>query len=228
VARPFWEEWYEIVEDSRLRQGDIVRNLVAFALPQSLQVLRKIPSPNQHLPVEGILGDWIIMSASCDVAHTSKKYPYILVGRVLEATSEKLGGAKGKKLQSVIEVIRKGWDPGKFLLAECPNVDPHFPRSFAQFRPHLTLPHEYLGRACVGKRLRLRSPFRESFGNWVGNNFSRVGIEEGAEIPAEPVSSDDVLSLVRIGDSSTGTVPIPTIRIRDCLPTWLRQLLRLQ
>jgi hypothetical protein len=227
-VRPFWEEWYEIVEDSSLRQGDIVRNLVAFALPQSLPVLRKIPGPDQHLPIEALLGDWIIMSASCDVAHTSKKYPYILVGRVLEATSEKLGGAKGKKLQSVIEVIRRGWDPGKFLLAECPDVDPPFSRSFAQFRPHLTLPHGYLERACVGKRLRLRSPFRESFGNWVGNNFSRVGIEEGAEIPPEAVSSEDVLSLARIGDSATGTVPIPIGGTRHHLPNWLRQLLRLK
>ncbi len=178
MAKLFWEEWYEIVDNSALLQGDIVPNLFAFAFPQSLPVRRVAPEPNERLPVGGILGDWIIMSASCDVARGSKKYPYVLVGRVLPATSDKLGNVKEEKLKSVLEVIRSGRDPGKFLLAECPAMYPQFPRSFVQFRPHLTLPHDYLLGACVGKRLRLRSPFRESFGNWVGGNFSRVGIDD--------------------------------------------------
>jgi hypothetical protein len=227
MVRQFWENWYDIVEGSRLRQGDIIPNLFAYALPQSLPVLREAPAPNQRLPFEGILGDWIVMSASCDVAHTSKKYPYVLVCRVLEANSGHLGGVKEKKLQGVIEVIRRGWDPGKFLLAEYPAMNPPFPRSFAQFRPHLTLPHEHLRRACVGKHLRLRSPFREWFGNWVGNNFSRVGIEEGAEVPPAAVSSEDVLSLVTIGDSYASAVQPRSRRIGDRLPTWLQHLLKL-
>ena len=41
----------------------------------------------------------------------------------------------------------------------------------------------YLRRACGGKRLRLVSPHREAFGNWVASNFSRVGVEDDAQIP---------------------------------------------
>lgn len=230
MVRQFWEDWYEIVEDSSLRQGDIILNLCAFALPQSLPVLRNAPGQNDPLPVEWILGDWIIMSASCDVDRGSEKYPYVLVGRVLEATSDKLG-VKEKKLDGVIEVIRRGWDPTKFLLAECPALKPPFPRSFVPFRPHLTLPLDHLVRACVGKRLRLRSPFREWFGSWVGSNFSRVGIAEASQIPPQPgASTETILSLARSSDSAAGAAApsvSPPRRLRDRLPTWLQELFRL-
>ena len=41
----------------------------------------------------------------------------------------------------------------------------------------------------MGKRLRLRSPYRESFGNWVGGNFARVGVEDVGQIPRQSASS---------------------------------------
>jgi len=232
--------WYQIVEnDDSLRQGDIILNLFALAFPQGLPVFRQKPAPEQKIPTEGILGDWIIMSASCDVGHTSKKYPYVLVGRVLPAISEKLGGAKGEDLEQMLEVIRRGNDPTKFLLAECQRLDPAFPRSFVQFRPHLTLPLDHLKRACVGKRLRLKPPHREAFGNWVGRGFSRVGIEDADQIPKYDAGapSKAALALEQV-DGAEG--PAPALRIiqpsqmgalqkkgiADRLVGWVRDALR--
>jgi hypothetical protein len=45
------------------------------------------------------------------------------------------------------------------------------------------LPAAYLLRHCHDGRLRLRHPFRESFGNWVGASISRVGPEDETLIP---------------------------------------------
>ena len=176
--------WYKVVEDTTLRQGDIFRNVLAFALPQSLPLLNGNPKPDDLLPVEAEweVGDWILMSASCDLERGAAKYPHVLVCRIWPLTEDRLGAKTDKKLRQQQEVIRKGYDPMKFLLAEHPG-DPNLPLSFAAFRPHLTLPLEYLRRACVGKRLRLLSPHREAFGNWVASNFSRVGVEDDVQVP---------------------------------------------
>lgn len=231
------QAWYQVVEDDdSLRQGDIILNLFALAFPQNLSVFRQKPAPDEKIPTEGILGDWIIMSASCDVGHTPKKYPYVLVGRILPAVSEKLGGAKGKDLEQMLEVMRRGNDMTKFLLAECPRLDPTFPRSFVQFRPHLTLPLDHLKRACVGKRLRLKSPHREAFGNWVGHNFSRVGVEDRDQIPAYDVgtSTKAALALERVDEAdvpvpptgirpSRGAAPVPKKGITGHLAGWVQK-----
>lgn len=177
------ELWYDVVEGSDLWQGDIIRNLLAYAFPQDLPILDAPPAPDAELPVkaEWEVNDWIVMSASCDLDRALDKYPFVLVCRVWPASAARLGVSKPGKLEQQREVIRKGYDPLRFLLAEHP-AEPHLDLSFAEFRPHLTLPREYLRRACVGKRLRLKPPYREWFGNWVGANFSRVGIDDDAQI----------------------------------------------
>jgi len=233
--------WYQIVEnDDSLRQGDIILNLVVFAFPQTLPVYRQKPALDEKIPAEGSLGDWIIMSASCDVGHTSNKYPYALVGRVLPAISERFGGAKGKELEQMLEVMRRGNDPTKFLLAECPRLDPAFPRSFVQFKPHLTMPLEYLKRACVGKRLRLKSPHREAFGNWVGRNFSRVGVEDRDQIPAYDAGASNkaALALDRVDEAevpgqapgiirpSPSRMAVPRRGLANRLIEWVRSVLK--
>ena len=187
---PLADLWYEVVEDATLRQGDIIRNVVVFAFPQDLPVLNRQPEPEEQFTVKAdwLIADWIVMSASCDVDRETRKYPWVLVGRIFPATSEKLGDAKGTKLKQTLEVIRKGLDPQRFLLAPHPG-DPELPLSFAEYRPHVTVPKEYLVRASMGKRLRLRPPYRESFGNWVGSNFARVGVEDVGQIPKQSETS---------------------------------------
>lgn len=204
--------WYQVVEDTTLRQGDIFQKLLAFALPQELPVLKEPPKPDELIPVEAgwEVGDWILMSASCDLERSAVKYPYVLVCRISPATS--LGAKSDKKLRDQQEVIRKGYDPLRFLLAEHPD-DPFLPLSVVVFRPHLTLPSDYLRRACVGRRLRLRSPHREAFGNWVASNFSRVGVEDNVQVPkfivdGEP-SAEARLAVGRQDDESVPQVRRP-------------------
>src|SRR5207253_1578987 len=83
--------WYEIVEDSSLRQGDIFRKLLVFAFPQDLPILGRDPTPEEVIPVNAAwyVGDWIIMSASCDVDRETATYPFVLVCRVWPASADK-------------------------------------------------------------------------------------------------------------------------------------------
>lgn len=218
------EQWYEVVEDSSLRQGDIIRNLYAFGFPQNLPVRREHPALRERIPTRGDVGDWIIMSASCDLERGHTVYPYVLVGRVLPATADKLGNIAGDRLSETLEVMRRGYDLRRFLLAPYPGIEPAFPLSFVQFRPHLTLPLDYIKRSCVGRRLRLRPPFREWFGNWVGSSFSRIGIEDTAQVArfvGEPPAPAAALALADLEEVSV----VATRRRVRHLPRWLRKLL---
>jgi len=222
-AHAWWFWWYEIIEigDESLRQGDIFRNLVVFAPAQNMPVLEEKPAADEKLSVDGEwdVGDWIVMSASCDVGRASAAhYPHVLIAKVYPATAEELK-AKGRKLDEALEAIRRGLDFHRFLLAEWPPLD--FPRSYVEFRPHLTVPVEYLKRAChTRKRLRLEPPFREQFGNWVGANISRGGIEEEEQIPPYKTGTSGaaMLSLDELG------APGPALPLRRESPVreWIR------
>ena len=125
-------------------------------------------------------GDYIVASASCDVGQDG--YPYALLARVVPATESSLK-AKDKELRTKLEVLRNGLVPSQFLLSPCDFINPSFPLSIAQHKVHVLLPVAYLAKCCTGKRLRLRHPLREKFGNWVGTCFSRVGPEDPSQIP---------------------------------------------
>jgi len=174
-----YEHWYETPVGSELRQGDIFRSLLVMWFPQDLQGATSEPSDADELTVkpEWAVGDWIVMSASCDVDRDSKSYPQALLGRVLPATWEAFGVKTAREFNERAEVVRKGLEPTKFLLPEHPQTRPPFPLSIAQYRIHVTMPADYLRRNCDGRRLRLKHPFRESFGAWVAGNIGRVGPE---------------------------------------------------
>ncbi len=183
-----WDHWYlPVVGDQPLRQGDIFRDLVVYTLPQNLQVLDNPPEPGSgsRIPVEAewSRGDWIIMSASCDVDRPAATYPHVVLGRVLPATPAVLGTGGEKDYRERLEVLKKGLEPARFLLAECPPAAPPFPMSVVQYRVHVTMPADYLRRNCAAERLRLRHPIREVFGTWVGTNIMRVGPEDYMNIP---------------------------------------------
>jgi len=88
-----------------------------------------------------------------------------------------------KALKEKLEVLRQGYDPGRFLLPTNEDVNPSFPLSIVTYRAQTFLPITYVRSHCNAPRLRLRPPLREKFGNWTGANLSRVGIEEATQIP---------------------------------------------
>ncbi len=179
-AGEYEEHWYEIVEDDSLRQGDVFRDLIAYWPPDDLECFEAEP-PSTFQPVFKFeRGDFIIASASCDLDQPG--YPYAILARVLPASSENLK-ATGKELEQKLEVIRLGLLPVSFLLAPYKSIEPSFPLSIVQHKVHALLPTAYVRRCCSRKRLRLRHPLREKFGNWVGSSFSRVGPEDQTQIP---------------------------------------------
>jgi hypothetical protein len=176
--------WYDIVTDDSIRQGDIFRNLLVGWLPDDLPV----PTPGEESKLrEASLqfgrADWIVLSASCDVQPgRGSNQRQVLLGRVFACNEENLKDVKtAKDLKERVEVLRRGFDPMRYLLAQH-TAEPELPLSFAVFRIQLTMPLAYLQKCCQGPRLRLDSPHRERFGNWAGACLSRVGIEDAEQV----------------------------------------------
>lgn len=173
------EFWYETVEDATLRQGDIFIGLTCYWLSGDLEP--ESPTP----PVERATGTWIVAQASCDMEGRGLERAVVL--EVLPAIRETLGMAERApetELQKRLEVIRIGAHARRFLIPERPEGRVTIPTSVVAWDSLATLPTAYLRRHYCGRpRLRLRSPLREKFGNWVGARFCAVGPEDEAVIP---------------------------------------------
>jgi hypothetical protein len=179
----YWQNWYEVINDlPELRQGDLFRDLTVALIPEDLPQLPASPGVSPTIDVELTKGDWIVLSASCDVSG-DKLHGHALLASVLPATEQTLNASGQKALEEKMEVIRRGWDPARFLLAEFPSSAPPLPLSFVQYRAQALMPLAYLRRQCVGPRLRMRPPFREKLAAWAGSALARVGIEDSENIP---------------------------------------------
>jgi len=184
LAPNIHEHWYDIPAGPELRQGDIVRGLLVMWFPQNLRIDAPPATDDAKITVtpEWAVSDWIVMSASCDVDRDATSYPQVLLGRVLPATLANFGVKTEKEFRERAEVVRKGLEPTKFLLPEHPALQPPFALSIVTYRVHATMPADYV-RQNGKERLRLKHPFRESFGAWVASNIGRVGPETPTLIP---------------------------------------------
>jgi len=178
---PHWEHWYEIAEGTNLRQGDIFRELVVYWFPQDVPLPEGDPDEGPAVPAEGVRGDWIVLTASCDL--DQRRCLHVLLARIFPIKRETLRLRDNEDLDEYREVIRLGYYPSKFMLAEYPRIEPPFPLSFVEYRQNFTMPIDYIHRACSGKRLRLRHPVREKFGNWLGSCLAAVAPEDDVTIP---------------------------------------------
>lgn len=171
--------WYETVDDRSLRQGDIFVDLACYWLSSDLAP--DTPSPS----VAKAVGTWIVAQASCDME--ARGLERVVVLEVLDASRKTLRigeEAPKSELKKRLEVIRRGAYPRRFLLPQRSEGKVLIPLSVVSWDSLATLPTKYLRRHyCERPRLRLRSPLREKFGNWVGARFSAVGPENEAVIP---------------------------------------------
>jgi hypothetical protein len=174
VATAHHQYWYEQATPPPFRQGDIVRDVTAAWLPADF-------SPERNPVVDTSIADWIVLEASCDL--DQGRCAQVLLARVIEANAVNLKTNDAKSLNERLELIRRGGYVTRFMLAEHPHSK--LPLSFVEFNTRVMLPHEYLKRVSAASGvLRLKSPFREQLGNWVGSCFSRVGPENETLIPA--------------------------------------------
>lgn len=168
--------WYDRPAVDNLRQGDLFIGLTAFWFPEDLP---PEPARSKQLLAGQRAGNWIVASPSCDL-DTARVTQALLV-EVIEASPENVWGANSKQYHQILEVLRRDLDPSKFLFP--PHDDVDLPLSFAHVRNQTLLPIRYLQAQISRRMLRLKHPFREKFGNWIGSRFSDVGPENDTLLP---------------------------------------------
>lgn len=204
-AVELWHHWYEIIENDSLRQGDLFRDLVVPLLPDSLELMNADEiRPETSIDLQWKKGTWILFSASCDL-EAEHSVPFALLGLVVPL-DDILGSGKTRNRRQRGEIVRRGLMPSKFRLVENPEASPAFADSVVDYRVHVTVPVPFLRRACIGPRLRLKPPFREQFGSWVGWNISRVGIENEMQIERDTAGVSDA-RLLEMVEAEEGASP---------------------
>jgi hypothetical protein len=217
VETPYSKRWYDVVEDDSLRQGDIFLDLLVFWHPQDIVVPEELMDAKDFsLPSDVKKGCWILLTASCDIER--KDSPQALLAPVIPAISLKKG-ATDKEFNLRLESMKQGLHQTKFLLPASNELDPEFPISFVEFRQYLTVPAHYLKNRAVGKRLRLRHPFREMLGAWAGGCLSRIGPEDDWNFPRFAPRLHDPVK-VMLADSDPEVTISPTASTRPARRPW--------
>lgn len=170
--------WYDRVEDGSVRQGDIFRAIPAVWPADTYDQSADFSTEPVRIDCANATLDAIVISASCDIANP--KYPYSLLARVVDA--EVAVKATGDTRLQRLEVLRQGLVPNQFLLPDSGDAVPKLGLSVVHHKVHIMVPTEALRRMAQMPRLRLRSPMREKFGQWVGACFARIGLEAETEI----------------------------------------------
>jgi hypothetical protein len=168
--------WYEAVEDTALRQGDIVAD-VPVVRADAME--NWPPEEGAQLPVAVDIEDRaIVVSQSCDLAND--KIPDVLLAQVADwqtacAAMIKAGNqfAQGKKFR---KALVEGHIPSLHLLHK--HGEPELSWSIVDFHRLFVVP-KALVVDCArrqGKRLRLCPPYREHFAQAFARYFMRVGL----------------------------------------------------
>ena len=185
-------DWYELVEGRDLLQGDILEQCPVFRLPPDLSV----PLPND---VDLDVGeqDMVITSQSCDLAEGQKGIEYVALTplwSLTDVTTEfNYFGSP-----YIRERCRRGNMPGHHMLAACEHDDWEREVRVVSFREVHSLPIDFLRGFAeqAGKRVRVRSPYREHLAQAYARYYMRVGLP--VDIPRFQTEGDEEKAIERL------------------------------
>lgn len=175
-------QWFDIVEGRELQQGDILPNCPVYVIPSVSHPIKD----GDECSVELVTYDLIVMTQSCDLVENQKAdvRQVILCSSPLLSDVQKKEGhalAKSDNRKNLIKFSLVGLHPLKEFSAE--EVSRQF--SVVHFSQAFSLPLTYVRdfAGSLGKRLRLRSPYRELLAQRYANFYCRVALPDTLELP---------------------------------------------
>ncbi|HTU89736.1 MAG TPA: hypothetical protein VMF69_06550 [Gemmataceae bacterium] len=173
-------DWYQIVQDATLFQGDILLHCPVFVIAAELSWPQ---SSNAPLEVDIKDLDLIVMTQTCDLQNN--KVEDVLLAQMVAwpqvVSAEVQKGNPSVQSRNFRKQLVEGNIPG-FSLLHKREEEPSLPWSVVDFHRLFTLPKAFLSRfaASLGPRLRLRSPYREHLAQAFARYFMRVGLPHDA------------------------------------------------
>ncbi|HCI81798.1 MAG TPA: hypothetical protein DHW02_19150 [Ktedonobacter sp.] len=172
------EEPYEVVDGQELEQGDLIKNFPVY-IPEYKSVMNKEPDAGEYtgylLNAKEYRYDVIVMTQSCDLRPDKVKWVVLCPYWSLEEIINKREKFRPRKMQ---EKIRQGNIPNLHMLNACTLNELSQGIQIVDFHSVYTAPFSFLTQfaASQGRRLRLRSPYKEKLSQAFGHFFSRVGL----------------------------------------------------
>ncbi len=171
-------DWYELVRGDALEQGDIFDACPVFRPPSDLPW--PVDQNDESVEFTGTSSDVVIMSQSCDIAPDQKSDMWLVLFcpvwdlSAAARVNQFLGSSFGK------EECRRGHLPGYHMIDGCQNKREI---SIVSFREVWSLPLDFVRRMAAksGRRLRMRSPYKEHLAQAFARYFMRVGLPADIE-----------------------------------------------
>lgn len=165
--------WYETVEGEAVEQGDFLFGFnVVVPLSDPEVEVEQLDSEIKDL-------DLVVMSQTCDIEHGKIKSlllcPWWDLWRFVDAAPERGETNWGSELR---EDLRRGNMPGYHLVNEASQDGMRIGVGVIDFHEVYTAPTAQVKSFAkrVGKRLRLRPPYREHMAQAFARYFMRVGL----------------------------------------------------
>jgi hypothetical protein len=165
--------WYAIVENSELRQGNLLDSCPV--LIPSTNILET--SENNEYELDGYIQEFnvIVMSQSCDLEQEKIELVLVCPYWSLEEFARQNDYFKSRRGQ---EDLRRGNIPGYHLLKGSEIQGLKRDNGVVDFRNVYSLPYQFLKSLAAkrGQRLRLLPPYREHLSQAFARFFMRVGL----------------------------------------------------
>ena len=178
------DSWYEIVDGQNLEQGDLIGQCPVYIPEYSTSIVEE-PEAEKNLTyaitAKEYTYDVVIMTQSCDLGNGKVQSVVLCAYWSLDEMISQNEKLRPKKMQ---EKIRQGYLPNLYMLNKCTLKERAQGIQIIDFRMVFTVPHDFLRQFAgfQGKRLRLRSPYKEKMSQAFGSFFARVGLPK--DIPS--------------------------------------------
>jgi len=159
-------EWYEVVENDEIQQGDIIRSCPILVPPATFSEIIETKVEEY---------DVIVMSQSCDLIQRKVNLVLVCPLWTLEEFERENSSYKSAKMK---EVIRRGEVPGYHMLNKCEISGFETSYQIVDFKNTYAVHFDFLKEvtATLGKRVRLLPPYREHLSQAFARFFMRVGL----------------------------------------------------
>ncbi|MDQ2732010.1 MAG: hypothetical protein M3Y56_10150 [Armatimonadota bacterium] len=202
-------DWYELISGLDLEQGDILERCPVFQPPADMRIIGASESPAEELTNEVTFVvqplDVVILSQSCDLVADQKQDSRIVILCPIWTLSAI--GSTNQIFNSNYwrEMCRRGHMAGYHMVAGCSDERWQREVSIISFREVWSLPlpfvREYADR--LGRRPRLRSPYKEHLAQAFARYFMRVGLPTDIPRFVTSKNEEDLMRRLDALDSET-------------------------
>ncbi len=168
--------WYEVVEDDSLEQGDILLNVPIVKLPDEFALELRSLQSEIELEAEFEIIDAIIMTQTCDLVQDKTRF--VTICRAVELAKHPEFPQETNKDFANLNALRTGRLIHFHLLDQCAIADYEKDFWIVEFESIYSLPIGFVKNHILraGKRLRLKSPYKEHLSQAFARVFMRVGL----------------------------------------------------